>query len=170
MATSPDVQARLNKSMTLIKAGRTAEAKKVLYRLLKDEPNNAQAWYLTSYVASTFDKQMKSVKKALWLDPTFVEATERRTELLRQSDADTVPSPPMFFREDISAGLEVDFPEGADEPAAATQSFPVIKFIVGMVVGTTLMVLLVILLGRAIPISSMLQPDAIVAPSATPAP
>ena len=88
MATSPDVQARLNKSMALIKAGRTAEAKKVLYRLLKDEPNNAQAWYLTSYVASTFDKQMKSVKKALWLDPTFVEATERRTELLRQSDAD----------------------------------------------------------------------------------
>jgi hypothetical protein len=32
-----------------------------------------------------------------------------------------------------------------------------------------LMVLLVILLGRAIPISSMVQPDAITAPSETPA-
>ena len=112
---------------------------------------------------------MKSVKKALWLDPTFVEATERRTELLRQSDADAVPSQPMFFREDLSAGLEMDFPEGAEDTTSAATSFPAIKFIVGMVVGTTLMVLLVILLGRAIPISSMIQPDAIVAPSATPA-
>lgn len=171
MPTSPDVQARLNKSMALIKAGRTQEAKKLLYHLLKDEPNNPQAWYLTSFVASTFDKKMKSVKRAIWLEPNFVEAIERRSELLRQSDVDVdvTPSTPLLFQQDIAASLEVDFPEGADAPSEApSQPFPVVKFIVGMVVGTTLMVLIVILMGRAIPISSMVEPHPVEV-TATPA-
>jgi len=159
MATPQDVQARLNKSLNLIKAGRTQDAKQLLYRLLKDEPNNAQAWYLTSYVASTFDKQMKSVKKALLIDPTFVEAAERRAELLRQSDidGDAMPSQPMLFNEDLTAGLELDFPKGADDSPTSTLPFPTVKYIVGMVVGTTLMILLVLLMARAIPISSMIE-------------
>jgi hypothetical protein len=157
--------------MALIKAGRTKEAKQLLYRLLKDEPGNAQAWYLTSYVASTFDKQLKSVKKALWLEPTFVEAAERRAELLGASDVDAIPSQPLFFREDITAtaSQDLDFPKDAAEllPTTDSQPFPAIKYIVGMVVGTTLMVLLVILLARAVPISSMAQPDAQPEPTLT---
>ncbi|MBX3081532.1 MAG: hypothetical protein KF716_07825 [Anaerolineae bacterium] len=162
MATPQDVQARLNKSLNLIKAGRTQDAKRLLYRLLKDEPNNAQAWYLTSYVASTFDKQMKSVKKALLIDPAFVEAAERRAELLRQGDVDVdaTPSQPMLFHDDLAAGLDLDFPQGADDSMVSALPFPTVKYIVGMVVGTTLMILLVLLMARIIPVSSMIEPAA----------
>jgi len=68
------------------KAGNKEAARKALSEVVRQEPNNARAWYLLSQVIEDKEKVIYCLQKVLVLLPDNQHAKERLTQLLTQTN------------------------------------------------------------------------------------
>lgn len=76
--------ANLRKALNLIRQGKQAQARPLLTQLLRQEPNNAAAWFLLSYAVEDAQQQEYALLKALQVDPKFERALRRLAQLRGQ--------------------------------------------------------------------------------------
>jgi hypothetical protein len=89
----------LRQAADLIRTGKRNQAQPLLVEFLRDEPNNAQAWYLLSHALTDPKRQQYAVLQALRADPTFERARNRLITLQGGVPAAvkaTAPPPPKF--------------------------------------------------------------------------
>jgi hypothetical protein len=87
----------LRQAADLIRQGKRSQAQPLLVEFLRDEPNNAQAWYLLSHALTEPGRQQYAILQALRADPTFERARNRLITLQGGTPpAKTTPPPPKF--------------------------------------------------------------------------
>lgn len=108
--------ANLRKALNLIREGKANQARPILTRLLRDEPNNAQGWFLLSYVVEETQQQEYALIQALKADAKFERALRRLAELRGQP----MPKP-------LAEPSEIEEPEPT-EPVVAPDEKPAPMF------------------------------------------
>lgn len=93
----------LKQAIAAARAGKEPQAKVLLARVIKDEPENVNAWFLLSTLADTEEQKIQHLEKVLGLQPEHPTA--------RQQLAELVPSPPTPVEEDLP-----DISEEDEEP------------------------------------------------------
>lgn len=111
---------RLQQAIDAARAGKNYEAQRLLTQLLKDDPEQVQAWFLLSHLVESREKQTAYLGKVLALDPNHQQAQQRLVylredamgsitvangsppatmpvvedsfDLLRQAEGDTLPA------------------------------------------------------------------------------
>lgn len=71
----------LRRALDLLKAGDAENARPILVRLLKEDPNIEQAWYMLSFVVSENTKQKYALEQALRINPANQKARDRLVKL-----------------------------------------------------------------------------------------
>lgn len=87
----------LRQAADLIRAGKKDQAQPLLVEFLRDEPNNAQAWYLLSHALTDPKRQQYAVLQALRADPTFERARNRLIMLQGGTPPAAKAAPPPKF-------------------------------------------------------------------------
>lgn len=72
---------RVDNAAALMKAGKIADARDILERVVISEPRNVRAWYTLSYIAPNKDKAMYCLGKVLELQPKHKGARKRLKKL-----------------------------------------------------------------------------------------
>jgi hypothetical protein len=89
----------LRQAADLIRQGKRNQAQPLLVEFLRDEPNNAQGWYLLSHALTDPKRQQYAVLQALRADPTFERARNRLITLQGgtppAAEAATLPVPKL---------------------------------------------------------------------------
>lgn len=89
MATDPRVQ----QVVTLIKAGKQTEAQKAIAALIKEQPNNADLWYVAAGAANNKEKQIELLKRTLRINPQHTRARTALDRLEGEPEVDFGTSP-----------------------------------------------------------------------------
>ncbi len=76
-----DPRESLKKAGDLIREGRTKSARAILLEILREDPENAQAWFMLSYTIPDLEKQINAVQQAMRLKPDSEKARQRLLEL-----------------------------------------------------------------------------------------
>jgi hypothetical protein len=71
----------LIKAGKLIREGRTKSARAILLQVLREDQENAQAWFMLSYTIPDLEKQIYAVKQALIHKPDSAKAQQRLIDL-----------------------------------------------------------------------------------------
>jgi hypothetical protein len=145
MPTSPEVRERLSHIKTLIAHNRKAQAKELLLVLLKDDPTNARAWYMSSFVFDDLDLQIAAVQKTLEYKPDSMRAEERLKHLQAQRQIDSVDLVLSTAPSRFASQIRPPVPAG-DIQTAMVSRFPNAPILVCVGIGfsvilTTLMAL-----------------------------
>lgn len=89
----------LKTAADLLKSGNTKDARPLIIQVLRDDPENLQAWYMLSFAVPRQDKQIDALLHLLKLDPTNEKAKSRLQKLggalpeeSEESDETTTPS------------------------------------------------------------------------------
>ncbi len=72
---------RLQQAIDAARSGDNREAQRLLTHLLKDDPDQVQAWFLLSHLVESEAKQKAYLGKVLALDPHHVQARQRLVHL-----------------------------------------------------------------------------------------
>ncbi|MEJ2759187.1 MAG: hypothetical protein P8046_11960, partial [Anaerolineales bacterium] len=134
----PETIKALKQAASFIRGGDTKSARGILIPLLRDEPDNVQAWFMLSYAVPNPDKQIYAVQQTLRLDPTNEKALRRLTKLggeippsvvaaqSRLQQAPPAPKPTVQPAEDPDADLlrQRLFGEPAEKPKKPAQELP----------------------------------------------
>lgn len=70
----------------LLQSGNKEQAKQLLTEVLKIEPNNAEAWYMASFLVDDQAKATQYLERALVIDPSHSRAREALSKLRPASD------------------------------------------------------------------------------------
>ncbi len=99
MGTSSEL---IDKAIAEAKSGNKAGAKKILVQVVKNEPSNAQAWYLLSWVVDEKEQIIYCLNKVLEIIPDNSQAKARLRKLQEESTPipsiqlqTTTPKPPI---------------------------------------------------------------------------
>lgn len=84
--------ALLEEVASYLKAKDIAAARVLLERILQENPECAQAWYLVSFVMKTYSGRVAALQRTLKLDPNHIEAKSRLATIQVES-AQKNPSP-----------------------------------------------------------------------------
>ncbi len=108
----------------LIESGKLAEAKILLIRLIKNNPRDAQAWYLLSFVVTDSAQQQDSLRRAVNLDPSNDLARSRLAALTggpapTPSEPESAPAAPI--QESTAAEEPLQSEEEAAQPVESEQ-------------------------------------------------
>jgi hypothetical protein len=71
----------LRMALDFLKAGDAAKARPILVRILKEDPEIEQAWYMLSFVVSDFTKQKYALEQVLRINPNHPKAQARLDKL-----------------------------------------------------------------------------------------
>ncbi|MFN2144185.1 MAG: hypothetical protein ACK2T7_02480 [Anaerolineales bacterium] len=92
-----DSKESLNKAGDLIREGRTKSARAILLDILREDPEDAQAWFMLSYTIPDLERQISAVQRAVRLKPESEKARQRLVdlggELPDENDLFDVPDP-----------------------------------------------------------------------------
>lgn len=83
----------LKKIADLIRAGKGETARAQLVELLRTQPDNAQAWYLLSFVVDDPQRKQYALMQALKVQPDFVRARDRLRTLRGEAPPPSKPKP-----------------------------------------------------------------------------
>lgn len=72
---------KLQQAIVATRTGQKREAQRLLTEVLKEDPENAQAWFLLSHLVDSKEKQVAYLGKALALDPQHQKAKQRLARL-----------------------------------------------------------------------------------------
>lgn len=72
----------LKQAIAAARAGKKPQAKVLLARVIKDEPENVNAWFLLSSLADTEEQKIQHLEKVLELQPDHSAAAEQLAELV----------------------------------------------------------------------------------------
>jgi hypothetical protein len=108
---------RLAGAIEATRAGDTKLAQLQLTRLLKEDPNHAQGWYLLSMLVDSGEKKTLFLKKVLAIDPEHAKAREQLSALEFEATVVTaVPTP-------TSAPVVEETPPVVDEADTGKQHY-----------------------------------------------
>lgn len=117
---------KLQDAIVATRAGNTREAQLLLTDILKEDPNETQAWFLLSNLVESEDKKMAYLGKVLALDPSHNKAAQQLAYLQTQTAvADKTPPPPLSTPEpeedeiDWLADSNMDTADVPDDPDEA---------------------------------------------------
>lgn len=101
----------LKKALNLIRNGKAKQAGPLLVEILRQDPNNHQAWFLLSYAVEDPERQRTALLKALTVAPTFERARTRMASLGFAAPPAPPPPPPT------PATPEYKLPSDEDAPS-----------------------------------------------------
>lgn len=135
---SASAQPDLKKIADLIRAGKGEKARAQLVELLRSQPQNAQAWYLLSFVVDDPQRKQYALMQALKAQPDFVRARDRLRTL--RGEAPPPPKPQSVIETPApitpafapSNDLEQDLRPEPQEPQRAGKS-PLRPVLIGLV-------------------------------------
>lgn len=78
---NPEHLTSLKEAADLIKAGKTKPARGLIIEVLREDPNNAQAWYMLSFAVPRVDRQLYALQQTIQLVPDHQKAIERLKKL-----------------------------------------------------------------------------------------
>lgn len=107
----------LKQAIAAARAGKNPQAKVLLARVIKDEPDNANAWFLLSTLADTEEQKVQHLQKVLELEPNHPAAAEQLAELVP-----TPPEPVEEFSPDFMSDTLEYVPETDND--GATNIYP----------------------------------------------
>ncbi|MGD2027207.1 MAG: hypothetical protein PVI99_05265, partial [Anaerolineales bacterium] len=100
----------LKQAADLIRAGEKRDAREILIEVLREDPGNAQAWFMLSYAAQKTDKKIYALQQTLRLAPDYEKALNRLKKLGGEPPApDTINTP-----EGPASEPEPEIDEGPD--------------------------------------------------------
>lgn len=110
----------IKKALDLIKNGQHAKARPILTNILKQDPNQAEAWFLLSYAVPERGRRIYALRQALNANPDFTRAEERLSKLTgqppstpsRPQQPSDRPAAPAFIPPDEDAKSEDRDPQG----------------------------------------------------------
>jgi hypothetical protein len=127
----------LKQAIVATRAGNSKEAQILLTNVLKNDPNDVQAWYLLSLLVDSESKQIAYLQKVLSLDPNHAKAQEQLAYLqgesvlelveLSANESESPLSEPSFEDEEshlpdwLSSGLMEAESQGVMETAVSPQ-------------------------------------------------
>ncbi len=134
---SAHAQPDLKKIAELIRAGKGEKARAQLVELLRTQPDNAQAWYLLSFVLDDPQRKQYALRQALKFQPDFARASDRLRSLRGEAPppapkpqpALEAPPPPITPAFAPASDLEEMRPQ---EPVAPRKS-PLRAVLIGLV-------------------------------------
>ncbi len=77
----PETIKALKQAANFIRGGDTKSARGILIPLLREDPDNGQAWFMLSYAVPRLDKQIYALQQTLRVDPTNEKAQRRLAKL-----------------------------------------------------------------------------------------
>lgn len=92
------MHAKLKQAIAATRTGAKKEAQVLLTQVLRDDPEEVQAWYLLSLLIDDREKQIAYLKKAIALDPGHEKAQARLAQLqpgLPPAEEPEVAQPPV---------------------------------------------------------------------------
>ena len=78
---NPEHLTSLKQAADLIKAGKTKPARGLIIEVLREDPDNAQAWYMLSFSVPRTDRQIYALQQTIRLVPDHQKAIERLKKL-----------------------------------------------------------------------------------------
>jgi hypothetical protein len=76
---------KVQQAIVATRAGQKRAAQRLLTEVLKEDPENAQAWFLLSHLVDAKEKQVAYLGKTLALDPQHQKAKQRLARLKAES-------------------------------------------------------------------------------------
>jgi hypothetical protein len=101
----------LMQAIAAARAGKKPQAKVLLARVIKDEPENVNAWFLLSSLADTEEQKIQHLQKVIELQPDHPAASEQLAEL-----APTPPEPVAEVMHDYAAESAEPMPDNDAVP------------------------------------------------------
>lgn len=86
---------RLNQAISAARAGETRNAQRLLADVLKDDPDQVQAWFLLSHLVDAPEQQTAYLSKVLTLEPGHQQARQRLAWLRSGATGGAVGSVPQ---------------------------------------------------------------------------
>ena len=86
------MNSKLKQAINATRSGQSKDAQILLTQVLKDDPDNAQAWYLLSLLVDSPTKKQAYLQKATALDPAH-ERAQQQLDQLTTSPIETSPEP-----------------------------------------------------------------------------
>lgn len=78
----------------MIRTGNKANARQLIKLMLRDNPNNADAWYLAAGVSDGEQQRMEALRRALAIDPNHARARaalgEMRNAVVEEEESESV--------------------------------------------------------------------------------
>lgn len=78
---NPEHLTSLKQAAELVKAGKTKSARGLIIEVLREDPNNAQAWYMLSFAVPRVDRQIYALQQTIQLVPDHQKAIDRLKKL-----------------------------------------------------------------------------------------
>ncbi|MEJ2485027.1 MAG: hypothetical protein P8Y68_04760 [Anaerolineales bacterium] len=78
---NPENLNSLKQAAELIKTGKTKPARGLIINVLREDPENAQAWYMLSFTVPKIDKQIYALQQVIRLVPDHQKAIDRLSKL-----------------------------------------------------------------------------------------
>ncbi len=109
----------LKQAIAAARAGKEPQAKVLLARVIKDEPENVNAWFLLSSLADTEEQKVQHLEKVLELQPDHAVASQQLAELVPPSPAAVEEAILDTFEDDSHSTIDIeDPPDDPDEAMA----------------------------------------------------
>jgi cytochrome c-type biogenesis protein CcmH/NrfG len=97
------MELKLQQAIVATRAGRTDVAQHLLTQLIRENPNDANAWFLLGHLVDTPERQSRYLQKTVELDPGHAIAKQR----LIQLEDSPIPAP-VIVQPDIHAAVELE--------------------------------------------------------------
>jgi hypothetical protein len=88
---------KMQQAIVAARTGQNKEAQILLTQVLKEDPEEVQAWFLLSHLVESEQKQLTYLKRVLALDPHHEKAAQQLAQLESAEEPATVSSPIAEF-------------------------------------------------------------------------
>ena len=115
---------RLQQAIAAARAGKTAQAKVLLDRVVLEEPDNVHAWFLLGVISETKEEQAECLNQVLAIDPDHEGAQKRLALLTEPEEVELLvesPPPPSLDETDEEAAAPEEIPEWLEEDLSGEQ-------------------------------------------------
>ncbi|MCA9909912.1 MAG: hypothetical protein KC519_14745, partial [Anaerolineae bacterium] len=75
------IKSRIREAQAVYDSGAHAEARALMTTLVKEQPDNAEAWYAAAMMAASSSQRLKLIRRVLLVDPFHEQADAELTEL-----------------------------------------------------------------------------------------
>ena len=88
---SQEAKSLLEQAAVQLKEGNTKSARSLILQVLREDEENAQAWFMLSFSVPVADKQIYALQQALRYKPGSKKIFDRLQSLGGETDPDVVP-------------------------------------------------------------------------------
>jgi cytochrome c-type biogenesis protein CcmH/NrfG len=111
------MELKLQQAIVATRAGRTDVAQQLLTQAIRENPNDADAWFLLGHLVDAPDRQALYLEKAVELEPDHAVAKQR----LMQLEKSPIPAPDIPQQDTQDVVVELNSDETAPKTAATNE-------------------------------------------------